>query len=231
MTAAIEFIAAEPSSVAATLDAGTIHLWRLPYARAQRRGPLRALLAAYLGIPATSVVLGAGVHGKPYLAHGTCDRRGAPQPLRFNWSHSGDYALLAIARDADVEVGVDIERVDARRRGLEIAWRFFTHAEAQRLAALDDAARALGFTKLWCAKEAVLKAAGEGLAFGLERIACAWDGNAWTLSAIDAALGELQLWRLRGFSAAAGYCAALAWHGNTAALPMRIDAFQPAANG
>lgn len=205
--ARIAFTPAEPRTAAARLGNDAIHLWRIPYRAGERRAPLVALLAAYAGVAASAIRLGEAPHGKPYL-----EQPIARRPLEFNWSHSGDYALVALARD--LAVGVDIERLGRPARMVEVAHRFFDPAEAHTLATLEPAARGAAFTGLWCAKEAVLKSAGEGLAFGLDRLAFAHaDGALWHLDRIDPVLGEAAGWQLTGFAAAPDYRGAIAWRG------------------
>src|ERR1700759_4366756 len=85
---------------------------------------VRRILGGYLALPPSSVEILALPKGKPRLAG---DSR-----LRFNLSHSGDLALLAVAED--LEVGVDVEKV---RFDLEVDGLagFFTVAERDRLRA------------------------------------------------------------------------------------------------
>jgi 4'-phosphopantetheinyl transferase len=86
------------------------------------------------------------------------DPRGAPRPAGgWCWSLSHDATWVAAAVH-DEPVGVDLERVDLRRP--ELVARVLCDAERALLGALD----ALTFTRLWTAKEAVLKAAGVGMA-------------------------------------------------------------------
>lgn len=215
MPADLEFVAADPQSAAPHLDGQTIHLWRTPHVVARGRAPLVALLAVYLGIPEASVVLDQDARGKPRLAFDASGR--GTGGLEFNWSHSGDYALIALSRGC--AMGVDIERLGKNRRSLDIARRFFDPAEAETLAPLEPDARDRAFIDLWCAKEAVLKAAGEGLSFGLARLALARRADAgWVLARIDPALGHVADWRLAGFEAAPGYRGALAWRGPSRAI-------------
>ena len=221
MSLQLEFAEALPNEVASRLDDPSIHLWRIPYAPSQRRAPLVALLAGYLGIPEASIALGEDARGKPYLATST-NTLGDGSRLEFNWSHSGDYALVALSRRG--AVGVDIERLGKNLRAIEIARRFFDAGEADVLAALDPVARDHAFIGLWCAKEAVLKAVGEGLSFGLARLAFAHVADAdWDLATVDSALGEAHDWRVSGFDPAPGYRGCLAWRGGN----RRIFAFQP----
>jgi 4'-phosphopantetheinyl transferase len=223
MSPGLEFVETHAEVAAARLDDASIHLWRLPYASSQARAPLLALLGAYLGKPASDVALVQDTHGKPQLGDG--DGGGTDgQQLEFNWSHSGDCALVALARG--LALGVDIELVDRDLRSVEIAQRFFDPAEAEVIASLAPSARKRAFIGLWCAKEAVLKAAGEGLSFGLARLA--FDRRTpmdWSLARVDPALGRRDDWRLAGFEAAPGYRGALAWRG----ARRRIAAFRPAA--
>lgn len=224
MSLNVEFMPAHPMDVAPRLDARAIHLWRIPYASSQKRAPLMALLAGYLGMPESAVALDADVRGKPFLAHSMhASDDGAS--LEFNWSHSGDYALIALSRRGGV--GVDIERLGKNLRALEIAQRFFDEDEAGALSILDPDARDHAFIGLWCAKEAVLKATGAGLSFGLARLVFAHLGGAdWTLASTDPALGEAQDWQVVGFDPAPDYRGSLAWRGGS----RRITAFQPFAD-
>lgn len=212
------FARATPAEARNALTDGTVHLWRLPYARAAGRAPLLALLAAYLGrASADEVTLVEGPQGKPRLADPAAR-------LEFNWSHSGEFALVALARGQ--ALGVDVERIDRGLRAREVAERFFDPGEAAALASVAPTEADPAFIGLWCAKEAVLKAAGAGIAFGLERLAFAHGAGAdWSLVRIDAALGEARAWQVTGFEAARGYRGALAWRG----APRRIACFEPAA--
>ncbi|MCA1828185.1 MAG: 4'-phosphopantetheinyl transferase superfamily protein [Myxococcales bacterium] len=112
------------------------------------RGALREVLGAALGQAPADVEIRYGPHGKPYV-----------DGLRFNLSHSGARALIALS--VDCEVGADIELPRERRRTDDIARRFFTAGEIARLFASVD--RKAEFFRLWCCKEAFLKATGEGL--------------------------------------------------------------------
>ncbi|MGZ6125109.1 MAG: 4'-phosphopantetheinyl transferase family protein [Myxococcales bacterium] len=115
------------------------------------RGILREVLGRTLGCRPSEVRFGYGTHGKPYVA-------GAP--IRFNISHSGALAVIAVA---GVEVGVDVE-LPRRRRSDAIARRFYAPGEIERLFAEGDPdRRADAFFRLWTCKEAFLKVTGEGL--------------------------------------------------------------------
>lgn len=196
------FVAATPGEVARQLG-DAIHLWRMPWRREQGRAPLLAVLADYLQLDAASLRLETGEHGKPHLPN--------VHPLRFNWSHSGEFALMALARDVDP--GVDIEQPREGVRTQELAERFFAPAEARALASLSESARDASFLQLWSAKEAVLKALGHGLSFGLERIGFAYRDDAWLPDRFDPEAGAAPEWQMLSIRAAVGYVGALAWYG------------------
>lgn len=207
MSTAITFVAATPTRVAASLTSSRVHLWRMPYAPSMGRLPLKRLLAAYLDTDAAGVLLHEGTSGKPHLAHSAAQ----DQRLEFNWSHSGSWALVALAYGQPI--GVDVERLGKKLRAKAIARRFFDSSEAAALDALEGDACDRAFIGLWCAKEAVLKAVGEGLSFGLARLAFARHDMEWSLIHADAFLGEPAEWQLAGFEAAPDYRGALAWRG------------------
>lgn len=210
MPPAQAFVESDPRAAASRIDPGTIHLWRIPYARPLGRTPLLNLLGAYLGVPASAVELEHDARGKPHLLE---SHRSGEAALQFNWSHSGDYALIALAWG--VAPGVDIERLAKQPRASEIAERYFDPAEADALAGLAPPARNHAFIGLWCAKEAVLKAAGAGLSFGLARVVFRPCGEGdWGLARTHPDLGHVDEWRLEGLDPATGYRGALAWRGD-----------------
>jgi 4'-phosphopantetheinyl transferase len=115
------------------------------------RAALRIVLGGHLGLVPADVEFATGPHGKPELP-------GAP--LRFNHSHSGDRALVALARS--VEVGVDVERTARRSQAVE---RTLTESER---ATLGGGNRHLELLRIWCRKEALAKATGGGLGWAPE---------------------------------------------------------------
>ena len=186
---------------------GPIQVASLPYLPGQRGEPqVRDTLARWLGEPGTPP-LARDPSGRPRLL--------APhQDHDTGWSHSGEQLLLALGRG--VTLGVDLERLRPRPRALELADRFFAPGEAGRLQALAPERRKLAFLRLWCAKEAVLKAHGQGLSFGLHRLEFIPDGDdehaPLRLLASDPELGAASDWQLHEWIPAPGYLAALAWH-------------------
>ena len=162
----------------------------------------RAWLAAQLDCTPEQLPLVRDAFGRPRL-HAPlagCDT---------SWSHSGEGLLVALGRDMDI--GIDLERLRPRPRALAVAERYFTAGELAWLQAQAAALRDEAFLRLWCAKEAVPKAHGRGLAFGLDRLAFAQRDGTLALVECDLALGAPADWHLREFVPQPGYRAALAW--------------------
>ena len=111
-----------------------------------------------------------------------------------SWSHSHGRLLLAYGERG--HVGVDTESRVRHANPLRIARRFFAADEIEALEALDGDARQSAFVRLWCAKEAVLKADGRGLAFGLHKLAFDVAGDGLRMLRCDPALGRVDDWRL-----------------------------------
>jgi 4'-phosphopantetheinyl transferase len=172
------------------------------------RGAVRAILAGYLDTSPADILIRAMPQGKPCLASPSSD-------LRFNLSHSGQLALVAVARGR--EVGVDVEEVDADsdlERRLALARRFFSPAEVAALESLPAASQTGAFYACWTRKEAYLKARGGGLSLGL----AAFDvslrpGEPAALLATRDDPAQAARWSLHALDPGPGYAAALAVEG------------------
>jgi 4'-phosphopantetheinyl transferase len=155
------------------------------------------VLAVYLGEDPARIELEAGEHGKPRLA--------GSSPLRFNYSHSGAIALVAVSGEA--EVGVDVEQVKASRDVVGLAERAFAPADAAAVREAPAAERDLLFHQRWACHEARLKCLGVGLSG----------------AALDAADGALVV---AAVDVAPAYAAAIALAA-TAMPPLRGWTFDP----
>lgn len=148
-----------------------------------------------------------GPHGKPCFSppHDT---------LGFSWSHSADTAVLAVGRGpSGFELGVDVETRRPRARALELARRFFAPAEAAMLETLDDAGRLSTFLTLWTAKEAVLKAHGGGLSYGLHRVAFDVEADRAVTRHFDGEIGPAEAWTVLPLDLGDMRFGAVAWRG------------------
>lgn len=132
-------------------------------------GLLRAALSHYLGGPPGAWRFAAAPGGKPLLAEPP------PTPLHFNLSHAP--GLVAALFCAAGPVGVDVEPLAraAEVRGL-IDTQFHPD-EWSWLAAGDAAERDRRAVRLWTAHEALLKAAGTGMAVPSREIAVEWGAD------------------------------------------------------
>ncbi|TSD90784.1 4'-phosphopantetheinyl transferase superfamily protein [Mycobacterium sp. KBS0706] len=114
---------------------------------------LRLLLGRTLDLPADRLRFRQNAWGKPELAEGD---------LRFNLSHSGPWAVVALARG--IEVGVDVETV-SHPPPMEVAGIAYSTAERAALAGLSGPALTAAFYAVWTRKEALAKGIGRGFSF------------------------------------------------------------------
>jgi 4'-phosphopantetheinyl transferase len=119
---------------------------------------LRRILADYLGATPASIHFSTTNYGKPELVNGS--------GLRFNLSHSGDWAVVAVTWRQ--QVGVDMEQHRDDLECMELARRFFSKQEIYELEHVCDSERARAFFDCWTRKEAYVKAIGHGLSHPLE---------------------------------------------------------------
>ena len=202
------------------LDEGSVHLWLLAIEHAPDHRAVAAaahallggLLASYAGLEHPPLIARTG-RGKPYAP--------ALAGLDFNLSHARDHALIAIARDQPL--GVDLERIDRKLDPHDLARRFFAKREADALDALPEAQRRTAFLRLWTCKEAMMKALGAGISFGLDRVAFDLDGAGSPAAIADVApeAGDAAGWQVSLLEPAPGFLGALAWHG----APRQIRTF------
>lgn len=217
-------LAFEPCATPPPLGAGEIHLWFFSTdpasgaraVAAAARTALEELLRAYAS-SAHPPQIARGAHGKPYVPEW-------PE-LEFNLSHTGPHVLIAFARGQ--ALGVDLECRERRLSLDEIARRFFAPAEARALEALDPALRRAAFLRLWTHKEAVLKALGAGLQFGLDRVefALGADARVAGLRRLAPDAGAIADWWLRALEPLPGLSGALAWRGPPHAVRAFTRAF------
>lgn len=217
-----------PVDAIPALHSDEVHLWLWPLTDpvAPRllpklaRRELARLLKAYAGTDVVPI-FEQGKHGKPYVAAG-----GFPH---FNVSHAGDRVAFAFCREQ--ELGVDVERGSMRRShsALELATRFFAADESTALASLDAEERERAFLHLWTCKEAVLKALGHGLSFGLERLRFALgnDGRPESLLAIADEAGKPAEWQIHRFDPGGGHVGSLAWRGSPRLVKTFLLGAQP----
>lgn len=164
------------------LEDGEVHVWRarldgpcrglegLPASERERaaaflrddaarrwvasRWALRQVLSRYLDEPAAEIALELGENEKPQLA----DRSSG---LRFNLSHSGDLALVAVALSR--EVGADLEKIEPARDLVALAERALAPDAVTEIRGAPPTDQPLAFYRAWTRHEARLKCLGLGL--------------------------------------------------------------------
>jgi 4'-phosphopantetheinyl transferase len=182
-----------PSSTASTLDGNEVHVWRFSLQAAdeertalekllsasergrasgikldthRRRyvvghGRLRRVLARYVDARAEEIEFGMHPRGKPFIAQAQ-----NPMDLQFNFSHTADVAMVAVALGRIVGMDIEEHRSDVDME--LIARRQFAPGEQDRFVSLPRADRRDAFYRCWTRKEAYLKAIGDGIAGGLQ---------------------------------------------------------------
>lgn len=125
------------------------------------RGILRNILGRYRNTDPGKIRFGYTPAGKPELVSGS----GA---LHFNLSHSGAFALYAIALHR--AVGIDIELIRYDMEVEEIARKFFSENEIGALRQAPESRLHDVFFQYWTRKEAFVKAIGKGIVFPMHEV-------------------------------------------------------------
>ena len=133
------------------------------YTRAQEfivgRAGSRELLARILGCQPGEVIFKSSARGKPCLAFPNA-------PITFNLTHSGGICAFAFGQAS--AIGIDIEQSHSHFHDvLETA---FTSRESTQLALIPAPRRQEAFFRAWVAKEAYLKATGDGIGGGFHNL-------------------------------------------------------------
>ena len=168
------------------------------------RGWLRRVVAWYTFESPSGIRFETGEFGKPRL---TSQSTGAA--VEFNLSHSGDLALIAVARDA--AVGIDIEEWDPAINHLELAEQFFSASECDALRVTNPAELTAGFFTIWTRKEAYLKATGHGITRRLRHFDVSLDlgGPTRLLLADRMDPNATEKWAMADLTTAPSYSAAI----------------------
>ncbi|MEB3341542.1 4'-phosphopantetheinyl transferase superfamily protein [Okeania sp.] len=123
------------------------------------RAKLRKIISHYLNIEPQKLQFSYSDRGKPYLKNTS---------ILFNLSHSQDLALYGITKVN--LIGIDLEYIRPMNDAENLAKRFFSAQEYNFISELPSEKKQETFFKLWTCKEAYLKATGDGLAGGLEKV-------------------------------------------------------------
>ena len=121
----------------------------------EARGILRTILGKYLQTHPRQICFKYGEFGKPFLADEWLSE------IKFNVSHSGNFALYAVTRYR--EIGVDIEQINSSFVDNAMISFCLTEQEKAYFYTLAPGKRELFFFECWTRKESFLKACGNGL--------------------------------------------------------------------
>ena len=171
------------------------------------RSTLRRLLGQYLNEKPQALVFRYGPHGKPALA-----TRTSSTALTFNFSHSENLALLAVA--AARKVGIDIEN---RHRDISVdlfAQHILCENEADALQRLPAERHKQALLTTWTRKEAYVKALGIGLARSMKTFSVGIDDDETTVRRLENTDGEPQIWTFAPLAVHPDYLACLASPGS-----------------
>jgi len=138
-----------------------LHFKRHQMNYAITRTALRLILSHYLNTNAKEIVFSYSRFGKPGL-------KSINSPVRFNVSHSGTIAVVAL--NFHFDIGIDIEQVRALPDMFRIAKRFFSQNEYHMLEQQPKRQQKHVFFNIWSQKEAFLKATGKGIFQPLSQI-------------------------------------------------------------
>jgi 4'-phosphopantetheinyl transferase len=168
------------------------------------RAFLRSALGAYLKTSPRELRFWTTSHGKPELT-------GHPD-LRFNLSHTEGMAVLGIVRQR--EIGIDVESLTREVNTLELADRFFSAVEAKWVRSQPESEQTRAFLYCWTAKEAYVKAHGEGLSLPLDGFSVipTLQPSPLHLDVFGDA-SESARWSMWQLEMPAGFCAALGVEG------------------
>jgi 4'-phosphopantetheinyl transferase len=171
------------------------------------RSALRRLLGQYLGETPRSLAFRYGPHGKPALA-----AVASPAILTFNFSHSEDLALLAVATDR--EVGIDIENRHRDISADSFARHILCENEAAALQRLPAERHKQALLTAWTRKEAYVKALGEGLARSLKSFSAGIADDEPAVRRLEDASGEPRTWQFTPLAVHPDYLACVAAPGS-----------------
>lgn len=178
-------------------------------------GVLRTVLGSCLAEDPRRIAFRRGRFGKPALREEFGGGR-----VRFNLSHSGGAALVAVALDR--EVGVDVEFVRPLESLEELAATAFSPAERDALRRLPDEERRRAFFDCWTRKEAFVKAVGEGMSCPPDAFDVSVAPGAGPRAiAVRRELPDSRGWSLRSMDVHPAYAAAVVAEGADWELDLR----------
>lgn len=130
------------------------------------RGKLRSVLSGFLDCSPVGVPLAIDELGKPFLSEGD---------VHFNLSHSEDLAVIVVSRVPSI--GVDVELFSREVDFDGLGNRCFRQSELERMLSFGGDEKVRAFFWTWTAKEARMKATGEGFRLEPKKIEILFSGE------------------------------------------------------
>ena len=171
---------------------------------------LRKVLACYLNTGWDQIKFRENDYGKPFI-----DGPASSQSLQFSMSKSNNHVLVAIMQNR--LVGCDIERHNDDLDYKAIIDNYFSAQEIKFI--LGNSKQRTNFFDYWTAKEAYIKARGEGLSFPLDQFTLHIDNND-NVSMRENLMkpGDVDKWRIRQLKIGAGFSAAITIEGEISSV-------------
>jgi len=172
------------------------------------RGLLRDSLGTYLNKDPKQIEIKLTEYDKPFTTEMIDGKN-----ISFNVSHSHGKAIIAIGLDRNI--GIDIEKIRSDVEFEKLSKRYFSDTENKALMQCEHVIRAETFYTIWTRKEALVKAIGKGIAFGLKEfeVSASKDKPPFLLNTHwDNA--QLEKWTIINVEAPDGYITSLASDGN-----------------
>jgi 4'-phosphopantetheinyl transferase len=166
------------------------------------RALARHVLSINCNTSSKDLVFGANRWGKPILLDPY------DSGLAFSITHTSGVIAFAVAR-ADA-IGVDVEYPSPREANFEIAQRFFSAEEVERLRALPLKFRDERFFDYWTLKEAYVKGRGVGLSLPFNRFAIDFRDGCRPRLLVEPEVDDGRQWQLDLLSLRGGYRLAVA---------------------
>ncbi len=161
-------------------------------------GRLRKLLALIVNEPPEKINIKTAEHGKPYLVD-------TPE-LVFNLSHSADLMVIAVGRNC--QLGVDIEICKAKSSFTGLVDKCFAKEEIAYWSKFPEAQQVIEFYRFWTRKEAFVKATGRGIALGLKQCVIDPEKPAGFLR-VPTDCGSASMWHVQDMDLGPGVCSAI----------------------
>ncbi len=133
----------------------------------------RIAICRRLEVANHALAFGRNAHNKPFLVH--------PPGYHYNISHAGDWVVCAFGNGP---VGIDVEFM--KPMDLDIAGRFFSAQEVERLNRLEESEQLAYFYRIWTLKESYVKAVGKGLSMPLDSFSVRLEGKAYGRPSLEA---------------------------------------------